>query len=167
MTRINASQHLGHYQNFDKFCVPTKREKTFGGISSTIQTYGAKSVQNYKTKNYPESLGNLKSYPDSHSQRYCRQYQGKDKTKQAAGTSQYFWSDKKYDYSSASQKNTGQFLSNPCICCCHLNKNLLPVKGGIIYLRLWRGSLVTVHIEQPPMTNQAAISNHATTLDVI
>ena len=127
LTRINASQHLGHYQNFDKFCVPTKREKSFGGISSTIQTYGAKSVQNYKTKNYPESLGNPESYPDSHSQRYCRQYQGKDKTKQAAGTSQYFWSDKKYDYSTASQKNTGQFLSNPCIWRCRLNKNLLPV----------------------------------------
>ena len=46
------------------------------------------------------------SLPESHSQRYCRQFMGKNKNIQGVGTLEYFWHSKKYDYSGAYQKNT-------------------------------------------------------------
>ena len=56
------------------------------------------------------------------------------------------------------------FYQNPVFVVAIWTKICWQFKVGIICLRLWRGSVDTVYIEQPLMTNQAAISNHATTL---
>ena len=65
MTKNNASQHLGHCQNLDKFNGPTYQDNI----------YGTKSVKKV-ARDFPLS------YPDNHAQNYCRQYMGKDKNKQ-------------------------------------------------------------------------------------